>query len=203
MKASNFAAVLIALIFKSTIALGQHSPLPPPLAIEHVSVLPMTFDGAVLRDQTVTLQDGLIVAIESSAGAKIAVRVKRIDGRGKFLMPGLTDAHVHVENDRLLRLFTDNPKIPTGTVRTEDIFLPYVANGVLQVIDLSATSETLGQRDEVESGRAVGPHIALAAMIDGANPVLPVGITRVAATPNDGRQAVRDASAEGYDIIKV
>jgi Amidohydrolase family len=163
----------------------------------------MTADGSALRDQTVTLRDGRIIGIESSAAAQIGRGIRRIDGHGKYLMPGLTDAHVHLENDRFLRLFVDDPKIPVGTVRTEDMLLPLVANGVLQVIDLSATSETVGQRDEVESGRVLGPHIALAAMIDGQDHLLPVGITRVAATPSDGRQAVRDAAAEGYEIIKV
>ena len=199
---SNSLAIL-SLIFMSTVASGQPPTPPAPLAIEHVSVIAMTADGAVLRDQTVTLRAGRIVAIGPSARAKVSAGVRRIDGRGKFLMPGLVDAHVHLENDRLLRLFTENPEIPAGTVRTQDILLPYVANGVLQVIDLSATSETVGQRDEVESGRLVGPHIALAAMIDGTDPMLPIGLTRVAATPSDGRQAVRDAAVEGYEIIKV
>jgi hypothetical protein len=187
----------------SMIAFAQPAPMPPPLAIEHVTVLPMTADGSVLRDQTVTLRDGRIVGIESSAGAQVCKGIRRIDGHGRYLMPGLTDSHVHLENDRFLRLFLDNPNIPVGTVRTEDILLPYVANGVLQVIDLSATSETVGQRDEVESRRVVGPHIALAAMIDGLDPILPVGMTRVAATPGDGRQVVRDAAVEGYEVIKV
>ncbi len=194
---------LPSLIFASTIALGQPTQAPLPLAIEHVMVLPMTVDGPVLHDQTVTLQDGRIARIETSAGAKVGEGVRRVDGTGKYLMPSLTDAHIHLENDRILRMFLQNPNIPTGTIRTEDIFLPYVANGVLQVFDLSATAETVGQRDEVESGRVVGPHIALAAMIDGPDPLWPVGMTRVAATPSDGRQAVRDASAEGYEIVKV
>lgn len=194
---------LLSLIFASIVALGQPTPPPPPLAIEHVVVLPMTIDGPVLHDQTVTLRDGRIAAIEASLGAKTRASVRRVDGTGKYLMPSLTDTHIHLENDRILRMFLQNPNIPTGTVRTEDIFLPYVANGVLQVFDLSATSETVGQRDAVESGRLVGPHIAMAAMIDGPDPLWPVGMTRVAATPSDGRQAVRDASAEGYDLIKV
>ncbi len=194
---------LPSLIFASTIALGQPTQAPLPLAIEHVMVLPMTVDGPVLHDQTVTLQDGRIARIETSAGAKVGEGVRRVDGTGKYLMPSLKDAHIHLENDRILRMFLQNPNIPTGTIRTEDIFLPYVANGVLQVFDLSATAETVGQRDEVESGRVVGPHIALAAMIDGPDPLWPVGMTRVAATPSDGRQAVRDASAEGYEIVKV
>jgi hypothetical protein len=40
-------------------------------------------------------------------------------------------------------------------------------------------------------------------MIDGPNPLLPVGLTRVATTPSDGRQIVRDAAVEGYEIIKL
>ncbi len=194
---------LPSLLFASPITLGQPTQAPTPLAIEHVTVLLMTVDGAVLHDQTVTLRDGRIAGIKASTGAKMGLGVKRVDGTGKYLMPSLTDAHVHLENDRILRMFLQNPNIPTGTIRTEDIFLPYVANGVLQVFDLSATSETVGQRDEVDSGRGVGPHIAMAAMIDGPDPLWPVGMTRVAATPSDGRQAVRDASAEGYEIIKV
>jgi len=191
------------LVFVSLTAKAQIVSAPPPIAIEHVAVLPMTADGAALPDQTVTIRNGRIASIEASARAKIGAGVRRVDGTAKFLMPGLTDAHVHLENDRLLRIFLQNPKIPTGTVRTEDILLPYMANGVLQIVDLSATSETVGQRDEVESGRVVGPHIAMAAMIDGPDPIWSVGMTRVAATPSDGRQAVRDASAEGYEIIKV
>lgn len=184
-------------------ATGQVVALPPPFAIEHVTVLPMTDSGTVLTDQTVVIREGRIASIGASSGTKIGSDIKRVSGTAKFLMPGLTDAHVHLENDRLLRIFLQNPKIPTGTVRTEDVLLPYLANGVLQIVDLSATSETVGQRDDVESGRVVGPHIAMAAMIDGAPPIWPVGMTRVAASPEDGRQAVRDASAEGYEIIKV
>ena len=184
-------------------AAAQAAPSPPSIAIEHVTVLPMTLSGSVLHDQTVTVRDGRIASIESSAVAKVGSSIQRVDGTAKFLMPGLTDAHVHLESDRLLRMFLHNPNIPTGTVHTEDVLLPYVANGVSQIVDLSATSETVGQRDDVEARRLVGPHIAMAAMIDGADHVWPIGLTRVAATPGDGRQAVRDAFAEGYELIKV
>ena len=83
--------------------------------------------------------------------------MRRIDGRGKWLMPGLTDMHVHVENTRMLGLLLRKPDLPAGTVRSEDVFMPYIANGVLQVLDLQAMSETIGQRVEIESGRVLGP----------------------------------------------
>ena len=164
----------------------------------------MTADGAVLRDRTVLIRAGRITSIEAAARATVpASGLRRIDGTGKWLMPALSDMHVHFENDRMLRMWRGDDRATDGTVRTQDIAAPYVANGVLQVANLSAMSESIGQRIEIESGRVLGPHLALAAMIDGSPPDWPPGMTRVAANPADGRQAVRDALAEGYDFIKV
>ena len=110
---------------------------------------------------------------------------------------------MHLENDRMGRLHVGDPTLPDGTFDLADALTPYLANGVLQIFNLSSMSETIGQRVEVESGRVLGPHIATAAMIDGSPPMWPLGMTRAAATPEDGRQAVRDAKAEGYEFIKV
>jgi imidazolonepropionase-like amidohydrolase len=173
------------------------------LTIEHVNVIPMAPGTDVLPNVTMLIRNGRIEWMKRASDATAVPSATKIDGRGKWLMPALADMHVHLENDRLLRLYTKDANIPTGTVRTEDALVPYVANGVLQIAVLTAMPETIAQRIEVDSGRALGPHIALAAMIDGTPPVWPVGMTRVAANASDGRQAVRDAAAEGYEIIKV
>jgi hypothetical protein len=177
-------------------------PPAEPIVIEHVEVLPMTAGGEPIRDATVTLSGGRIASIETG---KAAVRrnARRIDGRGKYLLPGFTDMHMHLENDRGMRIATGDKTIPYGFIQLEDVLMPYIANGVTQVFNLTAMSETIGQRVEIESGRVLGPHIATAVLIDGSPPMWPLGISRAAATPEDGRQAVRDAWAEGYDFIKV
>lgn len=175
---------------------------PADLVIEQVTVLPMTAEGDPIRNATVTIRNGRIASIEPGK-APARRDVKRVDGRGKFLMPGFTDMHMHLENDRGMRIFTGDQSIPYGFINLEDVLMPYIANGVTQVFNLSAMSETIGQRVEIESGRVLGPHIATAVMIDGAPPMWPIGISRAAATPEDGRQAVRDALADGYDFIKV
>jgi imidazolonepropionase-like amidohydrolase len=172
------------------------------LTIEHVNVIPMTPGSDVVPDSTVLIRDGRIAAITPAAEAPSSPNSAKVTARGFWLMPALADMHVHLENDRLLRLYTKDASIPAGTVRTAGSLLPYVANGVLQVLVLTAMPETIAQRIEVDTGRLLGPHIALAAMIDGSPPIWPVGMTRVAATPGDGRQAVRDVAAEGYDIVK-
>lgn len=190
-----FASVLIAAC--------AAAPVHADLLIEHVNVISMLPGQAIQSDMDVSIKNGRIDSITpSSESKKNAANADRIDGRGKWLMPGLADMHVHLESDRLFRLFANDPTIPNGTVHLADALLPYIANGVLQIAVLSATPETIAQRDEVANGRVLGPHIALAAMIDGSDPAWPVGMTRVAANPSDGRQVVRDVAAEGYEFIK-
>lgn len=171
------------------------------LAIEHVTVLSFAEGRAPLRDMTVVLTDGRIASIEPSQGTSPAPGIKRIDGRGKWLMPALADMHVHLENERMLRLFT-GLNIPRGAIDPADLLLPFVANGVLQIFDPAATAESIARRDDVEGGRILGPHLELAAMVDGEPPIWPFGFAHVAATPADGRQFVRDMKADGFRFVK-
>jgi imidazolonepropionase-like amidohydrolase len=207
------ALFLLALVAgRPTEAHAASPSAAPPLAIEHVTVLSMTPQSRPLHDVTVVIREGRIAAITPSAQAGKLFGLKRLNGSGKWLMPGLTDMHVHLDNEGFRRLPAPTPEAPMGARRRDestpytlpdDVFTPYLFNGVLQVFDLQAMSESLAQRLEVESGRVLGPHIILAAMIDGSPPSWPIGSTRVATTPDNGRQAVRDAAAEGYDMIKV
>lgn len=201
---NRFALMGLALIAAAGSAVAQAEIPAETLVLDHVTVVPMTASGRALHDQTVVLQNGRIVRIEAhgAAGSRPA-DAQTIDASGKWLIPGLVDMHTHLENDRLLRLYTRQADLPSGIANTADTLLPYVANGVLQVLDVSAMPETIAQRDDVEAGRVLGPHIATALMIDGDPPIWPEGLTRVASDPDAGRQAVRDAAGDGYDFIKV
>ena len=105
-----------------------------PIAITHVSVL--SPDGSqMLPDRTVLVRDGRIVSI--SAGDDIPAGMTRIDGRGKFLIPGLMDSHVHLQ-------------------RSPNDLLLYVANGVTQIRSMGGSDADLALRDEIRNGR-IGP----------------------------------------------
>ena len=49
----------------------------------------------LIPEQTVVITGNIISGIQSSKGSKIPANATTVDGKGKFLMPGLTDAHVH------------------------------------------------------------------------------------------------------------
>ena len=66
----------------------------------------------------------------ATAQASVPKGVKRIDGTGKWLMPGLTDMHVHTSNDRMGRLYMHDPNFRDGTLRIQDIFTPYIVKRV-------------------------------------------------------------------------
>lgn len=204
--ASRFKPALAAALFSILLAIclslstasakpaGRANNDPSLLAIENVTVLPMTEAGTVQVNATVVIENGRIIALRGP----IPKGAKRIDGKGKWLIPGLMDMHVHLPSDGGLRA----PKYPTEAPNmffdTQDIMTPYIANGVTQIVNLDAVAASVGQRNEIAKGSVNGPNMALAAVINGGE-----GQGRVANNPADGRQAVRQIKAEGYDFVKV
>ncbi len=161
--------------------------------IKNVNVITMTSTNAVINNATVVISENRIESINGT----IPKKAKIIDGKGKWLIPGLIDMHVHLATDSYF-----GPKLPTQTpdlaFNTQDMMTPIIANGVTTVWDLNATMETFAQKKEIEKGYIIGPRMALAALINGGT-----GQGRIANTAEEGRIAVRNAKTEGYDFIKV
>jgi imidazolonepropionase-like amidohydrolase len=165
-----------------------------PIAIENVSVVPMSEGGGVIERATVVIEAGRIVSLNGP----VPKGATRVNGRGKWLIPGLADMHVHLPSDSSMGPPKYPTEGPTMFFDTQDIMTPYIANGVTQVLNLDAVAASVGQRNEIAKGTVLGPHIALAGVINGGR-----GRGRIANSPADGRQAVRDVRAEGYDFVKV
>ena len=66
----------------------------PPLAVTRVNVVDVE-GGRVLPDQTVLVAGNRIQAVGPSARTRIPAGARVVDGRGKYLIPGLWDMHVH------------------------------------------------------------------------------------------------------------
>ena len=162
-------------------------------AIRNVNIIPMTTEDKIIENATVIIEDKKIVSINGH----IPNKAKIIEGKNKWLMPGLIDMHVHNLAD--VNLSSNYPtKGATLFIDTQDFMLLYVANGVTTVFELSGRAEHFGQRNEIVNRKVIGPRIALALLIDGGDAP---GV--VANTASDGRQTVRIAKAGGYDFIKV
>lgn len=111
------------------------------VAFKNVTVIPM---GKVqsLPNQTVLIKNGVIIEIGTEV--KIPKDAVKIDGSGKYLIPGLWDSHVHL-----------------GNIGEETIpILPVY--GITSVRDMGGDISTLKEwRTQIESGKLIGPRIKL------------------------------------------
>src|SRR4051794_26571933 len=135
-------------------------------AFVHVNVVPMDRER-VLADETVLIDKGIIVAIGSDLVVPSGARV--IDGREKFLSPGLADMHSHSDTREEMKV--------------------YLANGVTTILNLGgASSEFIDQlMPLVNRGERPGPHVYAALRIDGT----PQFGQLVVKTPEEARWAAR------------
>jgi imidazolonepropionase-like amidohydrolase len=164
---------------------GEERSGSAAIAFVDVNVVPMVEAGSILPAQTVLVRDGRIVAIGASAEVRIPEGSLRIDGAGKYLMPGLADMHAHLEYSR-------DPEILT-------LFL---ANGVTTVRNMDGRPYILEWKKRIAGGQLLGPTIYTAGpILDGNPPLLPDNT--VIRTPDEARTAVIAQHAAGYDFIKV
>src|SRR3712207_4715684 len=194
MKKKTLALLLLLLTLTSAAAAARaQGPTPRVTAFEHVNVIPM--DGErVLRDQTVLVRDGLITGVGDARRVRVPKDAMRIDGRGKFLMPGLADMHTH--------LFTDDDHIPDGLAGDELALM--LANGVTTIRLMIGTPDQLRMRREVEAGRLLGPTLYVASPeVTGRTPRGGVFNGRTVKTPDQARPAARDFKGAGHDFIKL
>ena len=159
------------------------------IAFTNVSVIPMDRER-VLANQTVVIKNGLIAEIGNANKVKLPKGAVRIDGTGKYLIPGLVDMHTH--------LLSDSNEYPDSIGPHE--LRVMVANGVTTVRFMIGTPELLALRSRSANGEIEAP------MIFVASPHLTgreQGNNFVVNTAEEGREAVRKSKAAGYDFIKV
>jgi imidazolonepropionase-like amidohydrolase len=153
----------------------------PTIAFVGVSVVPMS-SSAVLADQTVVVRGDRIVALGPAADTAVPEGATRIDGHGRWLMPGLADMHVH-------------------TWSTDDFPL-FLANGVTTVRNMFGSEMQLMWRRQIEAGELLGPTMITAGpIIDGDPPVWPG--SAVLTDPAQAEAVVLEQQQAGYDFLKV
>src|SRR4051812_34075948 len=162
------------------------SPLPAEegsgeVAFVGVTVVPMDTERRV-PDQTVVVRHGRIAEIGPSSTVQVPAGALRIDGQGRFLMPGLADMHVHLY--------------------TRDDLLLFLANGVTFVRNMWGAPYDLVWRARIEQGSLLGPTIYTAGpLLDGSPPIWNGSV--VVETAADAERVVTGQKKAGYDFIKV
>ena len=180
---------LPALLFAccAVLATSQASAQPkaPAVVVEHVSVIDVRA-GNVHSDQTVVVERGRIASVAPAGSAKIPAGATIVDGRQKFLIPGLWDMHVHASWPGL-----------------DQMFAPlFVANGVTGVREMYGSPFVIAAwKQKYQTGEAWPRMIGAGHILDGPRPFWPGSV--VAANADEAKQAVNKLHAGGADFIKV
>jgi hypothetical protein len=184
-----FAVVTLATFLTAVAAAAQS------IAITHVNVVDVA-GGTLLSDRTVVFNAGRIVGVVPAKASVIPSGSRQINGRGKFLIPGLWDMHVHVFGN-VSRPGTD----------THDMSFPlYLANGVTGLRDMWTDLEDIrvveGWRRDAAAGRMIMPVIVpTSTPVDGAPPLWPT--STVISSPDAARRFVDSLVSGGARTIKV
>src|SRR5512132_2765059 len=166
------ALIPLAVLLFAPVAAAQ-------LAITHVSVID-TAGGPPRADATVVIRNGRISSVESGVPAGMEI----VEGRGKFLIPGLWDMHVHLSWTK------------------ESALRVLIANGVTSVRDLGGTlGEIDAWRTRIGAGLLVGPRIFRAGPILNGQKFNQYQM--VPGNPDETRGVVRALKEVGVDFIKV
>ncbi len=188
----DYLALLLALITLGTtifhIAFGTpkltKQSADPAQSIAFVNVNVVPFDRErILEGQTVIVRDGRITQIGPAAKIKVPDGALKIDGRGKYLMPGLADMHAHLY-----------PGAGTqGDLAGQQLQL-FLANGVTTIRNMIGKPEHLLLREKVAKGELAGPTIYTA-----GPPLLGNNVP----TPEVAERVVVEQKKAGYDLLKV
>ena len=146
------------------------------VAFVDVNVLPMEQDE-VLRNQVVIVEGSFVRQIGPVGDVVPPPGALIIPGDGtRYLVPGLTDAHVHLDE------------------YAEESLPLFVANGVTTVFNLRGEERHLELRDRIRSGEDFGPAIYTSG---------PFTDQQTVETPEQAERWVRDQERDGYDFVKL
>lgn len=151
---------------------------PENIILLNGNVITMEHDS-ILYNQNIVIESGRIKRILSSS-AKIHENYKTIDLRGKFVMPGLIDMHVH--------LFDES-----------DLYL-YLSQGITTVRNLSGFPKHIKWREQIKNGNKIGPLIVTSGpQLDGEN----TAPNAYSINSKELAEEIVLKNAEKYDWIKV
>ena len=174
-----------------TLAAPPTLPDSSAYAILDATVIPMDRERA-LPHHTVLVRDGRIEAVGPAENLAIPDDATRIDGRGRFLIPGLMDMHMHLLSDDRI-----------ATSYGPDELAVVVANGVTSARIPIGTPAHLTYREAVIQGNLLGPSLFVASPQLSGRAFGSIFNGYAVTTPEEAEAAVHTAANAGYDAIKL
>ena len=208
MKAASILSFFLALFYNNAIS---------QVLIKNVNVVDVA-NRKILSGYNVVALDGRIVSVDKDRTYKLPEGTQVIEASGKYLIPGLIDAHVHFFQSGgiyarpdaidLRKIRPYSTEIDWSHQHMEDFLRLYTSAGITSVVDVGATFNLLKQRDSF-ADKKYAPNIIM------TGPLLTTWIPQqykdlkddgpfVEMKTEEGvRQSVRDQVKQKADFLKI
>lgn len=173
MKKLTFLTILLL-----TFSCVKKQQIEADYVITNANIIPILKD-TVLKNKTLAINDNKIVFIGEN-NADFTGNPQKIDAKNGYILPGLSDMHVHFPKD--------------GLQNIERNLLLFLANGVTNIRSMEGDFEHLKLKEKIKNGGVLAPAIQY-------------GSPRVISAEKLGEQKIDSFVAlykkSGFDFIKV
>lgn len=153
-------------------------------------MIPIQPEG-VLRDQTLLVSGDRILAMGDADQVKVPIDAKSLPVQGKYVMPGLSDMHVHLDGEGDLLLMLRH-----GVTRVRNL----AENSTLARVAGAPVMPELKRK--VQARQVAGPALYNCGPILEGQPASHP-LTRVVDSVETARAAVQYTADKGFDCVKV
>lgn len=190
---TKFLAPLISALMVTTMAAPAHAASQGDVMIRHVTVVDVEHARTV-KEQAVVLRGEDVVAVGKDGEIAREWQAQSVvEGKGRFLIPGLWDMHVHFGGG-------------SDLIEENKALLPlYVAHGITTIRDCSGDlpEQVLAWRGEIAGGTLFGPRLLTSgAKIEGIKPVWK-GTIEVGSKADVDAALARLQDRDKVDFVKI
>ncbi|MFW9780360.1 MAG: amidohydrolase family protein [Candidatus Heimdallarchaeota archaeon] len=155
---------------------------PENLMLKGVHVIPLAQDGRANRNSDITIKNGIITSIESHSTRERGSDFRALEFPGKYVIPGLVDAHVHM-------------------LSSNRDFLLNLVNGITTIREMCGFPWLLNLKRAIQVGKFLAPDLFVGGHMLNYEPFN--DYTTVVRTEHEVKRAIDKQHSLGYDFIKV
>ena len=159
--------------------------------------------GKVDQEMSLVIQDNLIIELGKAKTIQVPKNATIIDGKDKFLIPGLWDMHAHTSSNSITRQVAYPLLIANGITGIRDMIADcYNEEYPCEKYNSPTIDASRKWRDDIKNGNLLGPRSVLGSQrVNGprndSSTILSPG------TPEHGREHVNFLKQRGIDFIKI
>jgi imidazolonepropionase-like amidohydrolase len=143
----------------------------------------LKMNGDLVKDHDVFVRDGAILSVQDQTLPPPSGNFQVIDGKGKFLMPGISEMHAHIPVPR----DGDDQNV------RETLFL-YLTNGITTIRGMLGNSYHLELKQMIENNEILSPRVYTSSPSMNGNSVQ---------SPEEASRLVKQYKEDGYDFLKI